>query len=57
MVYKEGKKLSNHDQYKTKGTTQAGGSVACLGVDALIKLGCEPIFLIGQDCAFTGKRY
>ena len=57
VVYKEGKKLSNNDQYKTKGTTQAGGSVACLGVDTLIKFGCEPIFLIGQDCAFTGKRY
>ena len=23
----------------------------------LNKFGCEPIFLIGQDCALTGKRY
>ena len=57
MVYKEGKNFSNHEQSKTKGTTQAGGSVACLGLDTLIKFGCEPIFLIGQDCALTGKRY
>ena len=57
VVYKEGKLFSNHEQSKTKGITQAGGSVACLGVDALIQFGCEPIFLIGQDCAFTGKRY
>jgi len=57
VVYKEGKTFSNHDQSKTKGITHAGGSVACLGVDALIQFGCEPIFLIGQDCALTGKRY
>ena len=44
-------------QPKTKGVTKAGGSVACLGVDALIQFGCDPIFLIGQDCALTGKRY
>lgn len=57
VVYKEGKIFSNDEQSETKGITQAGGSVACLGVDALIQFGCEPIFLIGQDCAFTGKRY
>ena len=55
VVYKEG-----HYQQKDieeKGLTQAGGSVACLGVDILIQLGCDPVFLIGQDCAFTGNRY
>ncbi len=58
VVYKEGKTFLNHEeQSKTKGITQAGGSVACLGVDALIQFGCDPIFLIGQDCALTGKRY
>ena len=31
--------------------------MACLGVDALIQFGCDPIFLIGQDCALTGDRY
>lgn len=39
-----------------KGTTQAGGSVSCLGLDCLIQLGCDPIFLIGQDCAYSGER-
>jgi hypothetical protein len=31
--------------------------VSCLGVDALIQFGCNPIFLVGQDCALTGNRY
>jgi hypothetical protein len=39
-----------------KGTTVAGGSVSCFGLDSLIQMGCNPIFLIGQDCAFTGNR-
>ncbi len=39
-----------------KGTTVAGGSVSCFGLDCLIQMGCNPIFLIGQDCAFTGNR-
>jgi len=56
IVYKEGNNL-DPEQSKIKGTTQAGGSVACLGVDSLIQLGCKPIFLTGQDCAFAGKRY
>jgi hypothetical protein len=57
VVYKEGHALSQQEEIKKKGVTQAGGSVACLGVDALIQLGCDPIFLIGQDCALTGDRY
>jgi hypothetical protein len=59
VVYKEGHRLSKENEsiVKQKGVTQAGGSVACLGLDALIHLGCDPIFLIGQDCAFSGNRY
>jgi hypothetical protein len=57
VVYKEGPALSQHEEIEKKGITQAGGSVACLGVDALIQFGCDPIFLIGQDCALTGNRY
>lgn len=59
VVYKEGHRLSNENEsaMKEKGTTRAGGSVACLGLDALIQFGCDPIFLLGQDCAFSGKRY
>ena len=59
VVYKEGHNLSKDSKHsmKKKGTTQAGGSVACLGLDMLIHFGCDPIFLAGQDCAFSGNRY
>jgi len=59
VVFKEGHRLSkdNESAMKEKGTTKAGGSVACLGLDTLIQLGCDPVFLIGQDCAFSGSRY
>jgi|TARA_B110000467_G_scaffold161870_1_gene183841 hypothetical protein len=57
VIYKEGHALGQHEEIEKKGVTQAGGSVACLGVDALIQFGCDPIFLIGQDCALTGDRY
>ncbi|MFQ5450743.1 MAG: motility associated factor glycosyltransferase family protein [Nitrospinaceae bacterium] len=43
-------------QAREKGTTASGGSVACLGLDCLIQLGCNPIILAGQDCAYTGQR-
>ena len=59
VVYKEGHSLLQHEEVEieNKGITQAGGSVSCLGVDALIQFGCNPIFLVGQDCALTGNRY
>ena len=59
VVYKEGRRLSKDSEsaMKEKGTTRAGGSVACLALDMLIHVGCDPIFLIGQDCAFSGNRY
>jgi len=57
VVFKEGNNLTDRVQSKAKGTTKAGGSVSCLGVDALIQFGCEPIFFTGQDCAFAGNRY
>jgi len=58
VVFKHGHSLyQNQDsQMKEKGTTKAGGSVSCLGLDCLIQLGCDPIFLIGQDCAYSGGR-
>ncbi len=55
VVYKEDP--SNEPAMKEKGLTRAGGSVACLGLDMLIHFGCDPIFLTGQDCAFSGNRY
>jgi len=59
VVFKEGHNLSkdNESVMEEKGITRAGGSVACLGLDALIQFGCDPIFLAGQDCAFSGNRY
>ncbi|MEK9629542.1 MAG: 6-hydroxymethylpterin diphosphokinase MptE-like protein, partial [Nitrospinota bacterium] len=57
VVYKEAHSPSQSDEAEEKGITQAGGSVSCLGLDVLIQLGCNPIFLIGQDCALTGNRY
>lgn len=57
VVYKEGHSLSKDSAMKEKGTTRAGGSVACLGLDMLIHFGCDPVFLVGQDCAFSGSRY
>ncbi len=54
------KKESSHEENnllaEEKGTTVAGGSVSCFALDCLIQMGCNPIFLIGQDCAFTGNR-
>ena len=44
-------------EMQKKGVTQAGGSVSCLGLDALIQFGCNPVFLVGQDCALTDNRY
>ena len=59
VVYKEGHNVSKDSKssMREKGITKAGGSVACLGLDMLIHFGCDPIFLAGQDCAFSGNRY
>lgn len=59
VVFKEGHSLAKDSEpdVEEKGTTRAGGSVACLGLDMLIHFGCDPIFLTGQDCAFSGNRY
>jgi len=58
VVFKQGHSLYQNLelQMEEKGTTKAGGSVSCLGLDCLIQLGCDPIFLIGQDCAYSGQR-
>lgn len=56
VVIKEGHALfENTTLPKEKGTTPAGGSVSCLGIDCLIQMGCNPIILAGQDCAFSGN--
>jgi hypothetical protein len=59
VVFKEGHNFSKDNEIamKEKGTTKAGGSVSCLGLDAMIHFGCDPIFLLGQDCAFSGNHY
>ena len=58
VVFKEGHSLYQNEmsELKEKGNTKAGGSVSCLGLDCLIQLGCDPIFLVGQDCAYSGGR-
>ncbi len=38
------------------GSVQSGGSVATSAFDLLRVLGCDPIALIGQDLAYTGRR-
>ncbi len=56
VVFKEGSALSESGLASEKGTTKSGGSVSCLGLDCLIRFGCDPVFLIGQDLAFSGLR-
>jgi hypothetical protein len=58
VVFKEGHSLYKDQEalMQEKGVTQAGGSVSCLGLDGLIRLGCDPVFLSGQDCAYSGQR-
>jgi len=58
VVFKKGHSLyQNLDAVlEEKGTTLTGGSVSCLGLDCLMQFGCSPIFLIGQDCAYSGNR-
>ena len=58
VVFKEGHSLykNEEEQILEKGSTQAGGSVSCLGLDSLIRFGCDPVFLVGQDCAYSGGR-
>ncbi len=58
VVFKEGHRTTrDHETLAVeKGMTQAGGSVSCLALDCLIQMGCDPILLVGQDCAFPGGR-
>ena len=59
VVFKDGHRLyqGEKDLAEEKGSTQSGGSVSCLGLDCLIQMGCDPIILIGQDCAFPNNRF
>ncbi len=38
------------------GDIQSGGSVATSAFDLLLNLGCDPIILVGQDLAYTGRE-
>lgn len=38
------------------GDVQSGGSVATTAFDLLRNLGCKPIFLVGQDLAYSGRE-
>lgn len=38
------------------GDIQSGGSVATSAFDLMLNLGCEPIILVGQDLAYTGRE-
>ncbi len=54
VAVKESSSHSDKELIKEKGGTKSGGSVSCLGLDCLIQMGCNPILLAGQDCAFSG---
>ncbi|KMP11975.1 hypothetical protein UZ36_02560 [Candidatus Nitromaritima sp. SCGC AAA799-C22] len=58
VVFKEGHSSYKEDDpaIREKGATQAGGSVSCLALDALIQFGCNPVILTGQDLAFPSNR-
>ena len=58
VVFKSKLSLADEEKFNTtnKGSTQSGGSVSCLALDSLIKFGCNPIFLIGQDLSFPNNR-
>ncbi|QPJ62801.1 MAG: motility associated factor glycosyltransferase family protein [Candidatus Nitronauta litoralis] len=58
VVFKDGHKITlDHASLAAeKGMSKAGGSVSCLALDCLIQMGCDPILLVGQDCAFPGGR-
>ncbi|HMV45274.1 MAG TPA: DUF115 domain-containing protein [Leptospiraceae bacterium] len=38
------------------GEVQSGGSVATSAFDIIRQMGCSPIFLVGQDLAYTGRE-
>ncbi len=38
------------------GDVQSGGSVATSAFDLLLNCGCDPIILLGQDLAYTGRE-
>jgi len=38
------------------GDIQSGGSVATSAFDMLLNCGCDPIILVGQDLAYTGRE-
>ncbi len=38
------------------GDVQSGGSVATSAFDLLLNMGCDPIILMGQDLAYTGRE-
>ncbi|HNX24241.1 MAG TPA: DUF115 domain-containing protein [Spirochaetota bacterium] len=39
------------------GDVQSGGSVATSAFDLLLNMGCDPIILVGQDLAYSGREY
>ena len=39
------------------GDIQSGGSVSTSAFDLLLNMGCDPIILVGQDLAYTGREY
>ena len=39
------------------GDVQSGGSVATSAFDLLLNMGCDPIILMGQDLAYSGREY
>ena len=41
---------------ESPGDIQSGGSVATSAFDLLLNMGCNPIILLGQDLAYTGRE-
>ena len=58
IVFKKGPSTIKEDDamINDKGSTRSGGSVSCLALDALVRFGCNPVFLLGQDLSFPNNR-
>ena len=58
IIFKVKHSKYNEDEniINDKGSTETGGSVSCLALDALVQFGCNPVFLIGQDLSFPNNR-
>jgi hypothetical protein len=60
LLLQEGHSITRRfqDLLSAKGSTAAGSSVSCMGLDLLIQMKCDPIIFVGTDYSFpAGKMY